>query len=47
MELEDEFLPKLCQKKMIKNFIHKGYFYSIDNKKDLIDAKKKIKIQKL
>ena len=27
-------------KKMIKNFIHKGCFYSIDNKKDLIDARK-------
>ena len=43
MELENEFLPALCQKKMIKNFTHKGYFYSIDDKKDLIDARKKLK----
>ena len=43
IELENEFLPKLCQKKMIKSFIHKGYFHSIDDKKDLIDAKKKLK----
>ena len=43
MELESEFLPKLCQKKMIKSFVHKGYFHSIDDKKDLIEAKKKLK----
>lgn len=43
MELETDFLPKMCKKKLIKNFIHEGYFYSIDNKKDLVDARKKLK----
>lgn len=42
-ELEGKFLDKLIKKKILKNFIHKGYFYSIDDKKDLTIAKKMFK----
>lgn len=41
-ELENEFLDNLIKKKMLKSFEHKGYFYSIDDKKDLIIAEKKL-----
>lgn len=41
-ELEKEFLYNLIKKKLLKSFEHKGYFYSIDDKKDLLIAEKKL-----
>ncbi len=43
MELENEFLPKIAKKGLLKSFEHKGYFYSINDKKELITARKKLK----
>ena len=42
-EIESSFLPKLTKKGLLVSYEHKGYFYSINDKKELIAAKKKIK----
>ena len=39
-ELESDFLPKLIKNNMLKSYLHKGYFFSIDDKKDVLTAKK-------
>jgi glucose-1-phosphate cytidylyltransferase len=39
-ELESDFLPKLIKTNKLKSFLHKGYFFSIDDKKDVLRAKK-------
>ena len=39
-EIESSFLPKLSKKGLLVSFEHKGYFYSINDKKELITAKK-------
>ncbi len=42
-ELELDLLPILSKKKLLVSYEHKGYFYSINDKKELIFAKKKLK----
>ena len=42
-ELETDFLPQLAKKKMLISCEHRGYFYSINDKKELLIAKKKLK----
>ncbi len=42
-ELENNFLPLLAKKKLLVSNEHKGYFYSINDKKELIIAKKRLK----
>ncbi len=42
-ELENNFLPILAKRKLLLSYEHKGYFYSINDKKELIIAKKKLK----
>ena len=42
-ELENNFLPILAKRKLLLSNEHKGYFYSINDKKELIIAKKKLK----
>ena len=42
-ELENDFLPILTKKKLLMSYEHKGYFYSINDKKELIIAQKKLK----
>ena len=42
-ELENDFLPILAKHKLLLSNEHKGYFYSINDKKELIIAKKKLK----
>ena len=42
-ELEDNLLPLLTKFKLLESHEHNGYFYSINNKKDLIIAKNKLK----
>lgn len=42
-ELEDKLLPLLTKFKLLESHEHNGYFYSINNKKDLIIAKNKLK----
>ena len=42
-EIESNFLPKLTKKGLLVSFEHKGYFYSINDKKELITAKKKLR----
>jgi len=42
-ELEIDFLPCLVKKKLLVAFEHKGYFYSINDKKELLTAKKYLK----
>ena len=42
-ELEHNFLPILTKRKLLVSYEHKGYFYSINDKKELIVAKKKLK----
>ena len=39
-ELESDFLPKLIKTNTLKSYLHKGYFFSIDDKKDVLKAKK-------
>tara|TARA_B110000003_G_C16575842_1_gene506114 strand:+ start:40 stop:789 length:750 start_codon:yes stop_codon:yes gene_type:complete len=39
-ELESDFLPKLIETNTLKSYLHKGYFFSIDDKKDVLKAKK-------
>ena len=41
-ELENNFLPLLAKKKLLVSNEHKGYFYSINDKKELIIAKRKL-----
>ena len=42
-ELENDFLPRLTKYKLLTSYEHKGYFYSINDKKELINAKNKLK----
>ena len=42
-ELENYILPKLSKKNQLRSFQHRGFFFNIDNNKDLIDAKNKYK----
>ena len=42
-ELELDFLPMLVKKNLLISFEHKGYFYSINDKKELLTAKKFLK----
>ena len=42
-ELEIDFLPCLVKKNLLVAFEHKGYFYSINDKKELLTAKKYLK----
>ncbi len=42
-ELENNFLPILAKKKLLLSYEHKGYFYSINDKKELIIAQTKLK----
>ena len=42
-EIESSFLPKLTKKGLLVSYEHKGYFYSINDKKELIEAKKILK----
>ena len=42
-DLENDFIPILAKKKILKNFNHVGYFYSVDDKKDLIKAREKLR----
>jgi|TARA_B110000238_G_scaffold195645_1_gene235144 glucose-1-phosphate cytidylyltransferase len=39
-ELESDFLPKLIRSNILKSYLHNGYFFSIDDKKDVLMAKK-------
>ena len=43
LELENEFLPRIAKKNLLESFEHKGYFYSINDKKELLTARKKLK----
>jgi glucose-1-phosphate cytidylyltransferase len=42
-ELENDFLPVLTKFKLLMSYEHKGYFYSINDKKELINARNKLK----
>lgn len=42
-ELETKFLPDLVKKKLLLGYEHTGYFYSINDKKELLTAKKYLK----
>tara|TARA_B100001057_G_scaffold479208_1_gene550559 strand:- start:104 stop:868 length:765 start_codon:yes stop_codon:yes gene_type:complete len=42
-ELEIDFLPLLAKKNLLRSFEHKGYFYSINDKKEFLTAKKNLK----
>jgi len=42
-ELESNLIPYLAKKNLLYSYEHKGYFYSINDKKELIFAKKKLK----
>jgi len=42
-ELEIDFLPILVKRNLLISFEHKGYFYSINDKKELLTAKKYLK----
>tara|TARA_B100002003_G_C14143945_1_gene550022 strand:- start:2282 stop:3043 length:762 start_codon:yes stop_codon:yes gene_type:complete len=42
-ELENDFIPILVKKRILKNFNHVGYFYSVDDKKDLVKAREKFR----
>ena len=42
-ELETHFLPILAKKNLLISHEHKGYFYSINDKKELLTAKKNLK----
>jgi len=39
-ELENKYLGILIKKKILKSYLHKGYFFSIDSKKDILTAEK-------
>ena len=42
-ELETKFLPSLVKKNLLLSYEHTGYFYSINDKKELLAAKKNLK----
>ena len=42
-ELESHFLKQLIKSKILKAYLHKGYFFSIDSKKDILNAEKSLK----
>jgi len=42
-ELETDFLPMLAKKNLLISSEHKGYFYSINDKKEFLNAKKYLK----
>jgi glucose-1-phosphate cytidylyltransferase len=42
-EFETNFIPTLVKKNLLQSHEHKGYFYSINDKKELIIAKKRLK----
>ena len=42
-ELENNFLPVLTKLKLLMSYEHRGYFYSINDKKELINARNKLK----
>lgn len=42
-ELEKNLIPALAKKNLLHSYEHKGYFYSINDKKELIFAKKNLK----
>ncbi len=42
-ELESNFLPILVKNKLLVSHEHKGYFYSINDRKELLIAQKKLK----
>tara|TARA_B110000259_G_scaffold185221_1_gene233798 strand:+ start:1832 stop:2584 length:753 start_codon:yes stop_codon:yes gene_type:complete len=42
-ELENNYLRTLIKKKILKSHLHKGYFFSIDSKKDILTAEKYLK----
>jgi len=42
-ELEIDFLPLLAKKNLLISSEHKGYFYSINDKKEFLTAKKNLK----
>ncbi len=42
-ELETKFLPDLVKRNLLLGFEHTGYFYSINDKKELLTAKKFLK----
>ncbi len=46
-ELESHLIPLLVKKNLLYSYEHKGYFYSINDKKELIFAKKKLKKSKI
>ena len=39
-ELESNFLPRLIENNVLKSHLHTGYFFSIDDKKDVLRAEK-------
>ena len=41
-ELEDKFLKRLINNNLLKSYLHKGYFFSIDDKKDIIKVEQKL-----
>ena len=41
-ELEKDFLISVIKKKLLCSFLHKGFFYSIDDKKDLVFVQNKL-----
>ena len=43
IELENDFLPILTKFKLLMSYEHRGYFYSINDKKELINARNKLK----
>ena len=43
MELETDFLPKIAKRNLLESYEHNGYFYSINDKKELLTARKKLK----
>ena len=42
-ELEIDFLPLLAKKNLLISSEHYGYFYSINDKKEFLNAKKNLK----
>lgn len=43
IELENNFLRNLIRDNLLKSYLHKGYFFSIDSKKDILNAEKSLK----
>ena len=43
IELETDFLPKIAKRNLLESYEHNGYFYSINDKKELLTARKKLK----